>query len=160
MEKNHRAIETFERLWLLFVLGMLVFFLVVITGMLRTHGGTVPERAERIDATKVRTEGNFANPRVVFDGGRYIAYVQAFAYGYLPAEITVKKGLPVTFYVTSPDVQHGFYVENTNINIQVIPGQVAQVTYTFKRPGVYRIICNEYCGLGHQNMFGKIRVED
>ena len=43
---------------------------------------------------------------------------------------------------------------------QVLPGEVSTVRYTFKRPGEYRIICNQYCGLGHQNMFGTIVVKE
>ncbi|WP_281004375.1 hypothetical protein [Marinithermus hydrothermalis] len=37
---------------------------------------------------------------------------------------------------------------------------MAKVSTRFDRPGVYRIICTEYCGIGHQNMLGKIIVEE
>lgn len=66
----------------------------------------------------------------------------------------------MTFYITSPDVQHGFYVEGTNINPQIIPGEVTKLEYVFKKAGTYRIVCNEYCGIGHAQMFGKIVVEE
>jgi cytochrome c oxidase subunit II len=41
----------------------------------------------------------------------------------------------------------------------VLPGYVSQLTYTFERPGEYLIACNEYCGLGHHAMGGKVIVE-
>ena len=87
-------------------------------------------------------------------------YVLAFAFGYQPNPIEVPQGAEIVFKITSPDVIHGFHVEGTNINVEVLPGEVSTVRYTFKRPGEYRIICNQYCGLGHQNMFGTIVVKE
>lgn len=40
----------------------------------------------------------------------------------------------------------------------LIPGEIATLTYTFDRPGVYRTTCNEYCGGGHHTMMGTVRV--
>lgn len=159
MEQHEHIIERYERAWILFGLAMITVFIILIGYMMLTMGNTNPVSAARIDATKVRTEGDFANPRVEQVGNEYVAYVQAFSFGYLPMEMKFKAGQKVTFYITSPDVQHGFKVENTNINVQVIPGEVAKVSYTFKKPGEYNLICNEYCGIGHANMVSKIVVE-
>ncbi|GEM82478.1 MULTISPECIES: cytochrome c oxidase subunit II [Meiothermus] len=159
MEQHEHVIERYERAWILFGLAMITVFIILIGYMMLTMGNTNPVSAARIDATKVRTEGDFANPRVEQVGNEYVAYVQAFSFGYLPMEMKFKAGQKVTFYITSPDVQHGFKVENTNINVQVIPGEVAKVSYTFKKPGEYNLICNEYCGIGHANMVSKIVVE-
>ena len=64
----------------------------------------------------------------------------------------------MTFYLTSRDVLHAFQVENTTINAELIPGEIATLRYTFDEPGVYRTVCNEYCGFGHHNMLGRVRV--
>lgn len=159
MEQHEHIIERYERAWIFFGLAMITVFIILIGYMMLTMGNTNPVGAGRIDATKVRTEGDFANPRVEQVGNEYVAYVQAFSFGYLPMEMKVKAGKKVTFYLTSPDVHHGFQIENTNINVQVIPGEIAKVSYTFEKPGEYRIICNEYCGIGHANMISKIIVE-
>jgi cytochrome c oxidase subunit 2 len=29
----------------------------------------------------------------------------------------------------------------------------------FNRPGTYRIVCDQYCGAGHQGMYGVVIVE-
>ncbi|RIH81993.1 cytochrome c oxidase subunit 2 [Calidithermus terrae] len=158
--EEHAVIERFERGWLVFGVGMIVVFVVLIAYTMANFGGSIPVGTERVDATKVRTEGQFANPRLEQVGEEYVAYVQAFAFGYAPGEMRVKRGRKVTFYVTSPDVQHGFMIERTNINVQVIPGEVARVSHTFKEAGEYTIICNEYCGLGHAGMISKIVVEE
>jgi len=160
MQDNHDIIERYERAWLIFGLLIIGVFIVLITYTVVNRGNTIPVSAERVDATKVRTEGNFANPRIEQVGNEYVAYIQAFAFGYLPTDMRFKKGKKITFYVTSPDVQHGFMIERTNVNVMVLPGEVTKVVYTFKRAGEYRLLCNEYCGLGHANMVSKIVVED
>ena len=68
-------------------------------------------------------------------------------------------GAEVTFTVTSPVVIHGFLIAGTRVTLMLIPGQVSRLTYTFRRPGEYAIICHEYCGLGHQGMVGRVIVE-
>ena len=68
------------------------------------------------------------------------------------------QGAEVTIYVTSQDVQHGFKITDTNVNMQVVPGQVSKLTYTFDRIGEFPYICHEYCGIGHAAMFGRVKV--
>jgi cytochrome c oxidase subunit 2 len=34
------------------------------------------------------------------------------------------------------------------------------MTTTFRRPGEYLIVCNEYCGLAHHLMQAKVVVEE
>ena len=60
--------------------------------------------------------------------------------------------------VTSVDVQHGFKVSDTNLNMQVVPGQVSRLSFTFDEVGEFPYICTEYCGQGHAAMYGTIRV--
>ena len=66
----------------------------------------------------------------------------------------------MTFRITSSDVMHGFEVVGTNANAMAIPGYVSQFTVTFKRSGEYIVGCNEYCGILHHNMVGKLIVRE
>jgi cytochrome c oxidase subunit 2 len=79
----------------------------------------------------------------------------------VPQEVPV--GRPVVFKVTSNDVNHGFGVydpEGTMVfQTQAMPGYVNQVRYTFTKPGQYRVLCMEYCGLVHHDMIDKIEVK-
>jgi len=157
---NKRVIEAYERGWTYFSLLMILVFLVFIGYTLSGYAFYVPDAARRIDPTTVRT-GGFPEPGVEeVAPGKYQVYVIGQAFTWLPSEMRFKVGDEVTFFVTSPDVQHGFYIHGTNINVQVIPGEVAKVKTVFKRPGEYLVICNEYCGIGHQNMIGRIVVEE
>jgi len=72
--------------------------------------------------------------------------------------LTVPIGSKVTFYVTSADVVHGFFVPGTDLNMMAIPGWVNQETHVFRKAGDYLVICHEYCGIDHQDMFAKIEV--
>jgi cytochrome c oxidase subunit 2 len=58
------------------------------------------------------------------------------------------------------DYQHGFSLQPVNINIQVHPGYEMVLTITPSAAGEYGVVCNEYCGLGHHTMVGKIFVVD
>lgn len=62
----------------------------------------------------------------------------------------------VEFRVTSLDVNHGFAIYNEAnrliIQTQAMPGYVNRLRYKFKEPGTYKILCLEYCGVGHQVM--------
>jgi cytochrome c oxidase subunit 2 len=80
-------------------------------------------------------------------------------FSFSPDPIEIPANTPVTFRITSGDVVHGFEVVGTNANAMAIPGYVSQFTMAFK-PGEYTIGCNEYCGLLHHTMVGKLVVKE
>lgn len=69
---------------------------------------------------------------------------------------------PVVFAVTSRDVNHGFGIYDSNLRmltqIQAMPGYVNMLHYTFTKPGKYRVLCLEYCGLVHHDMIAELTV--
>ena len=120
-----------------------------------------PSHIETIDPATVRTDPRFSSPGVttLADGSQQVVVVsQMFAF--LPAEIRVTAGRPVTFRMTSTDVLHGFQIVRSNANSMVVPGYVSQFTTIFEEPGEYLIVCNEFCGLGHHIMQAKLIVEE
>ena len=56
------------------------------------------------------------------------------------------------------DWQHGFSLQPANINIQIVPKYEHVTTFTPNASGEFSVICNEYCGIGHHLMIGKIHV--
>ena len=74
--------------------------------------------------------------------------------------LVVPTGTPVTFRVTSPDVVHGFLIAGTNVNSMVVPGYVAEVRTRFDAPGEHFMPCHEYCSVGHEGMWARVRVLD
>lgn len=153
------GIHKYERWWMTFGVAMLIVFLGVIVFAAVVDDINPPSGLRQIDPTKVAQTPPFDKPglRRLADGS-YEAYYVARVFAFDPANITIPVGSKVTFYVTSSDVVHGFFIPGTAINMMVIPGWVNTQTHTFTHPGTYLLICHEYCGIGHQNMFGKIEV--
>jgi cytochrome c oxidase subunit 2 len=56
------------------------------------------------------------------------------------------------------DWQHGFSLQPTNINLQVHPNYEMVLTITPTETGVFGVVCNEFCGIGHHDMVGRIYV--
>lgn len=77
-------------------------------------------------------------------------------------KLVLKAGSPVEFRVTSTDVNHGYaiYAPNGRIAIQTqaMPGFVNKILHTFTEPGQYRVMCLEYCGIGHAPMVAEFEV--
>ncbi len=73
--------------------------------------------------------------------------------------LELEKGKKYRLHISSMDWQHGFSLQPENINLQVIPGYEMVVTITPDKAGEYAIVCNEYCGIGHHQMLGKIYVK-
>ncbi len=72
--------------------------------------------------------------------------------------LELKKDVPYRFHLSSTDWQHGFSLQPTNINISVHPGYEHVFTLTPTGSGDFGIVCNEFCGIGHHSMTGRIRV--
>ena len=85
---------------------------------------------------------------------------QQFSFSIDPG--TIRAGEPVEFRLTSSDVNHGFgvYTEDDEfvLQAQVVPDGVTNVVHTFDDPGVYKVLCLEYCGLNHHGMVGQFEV--
>jgi cytochrome c oxidase subunit 2 len=151
--------ERYEKAFLLLSGAVLVLFIGALAFATLGMGIHLPGRAGEIDPKAVRSTPPFDHPGVRQVGpGRYEAVVLAQAWRYDPQEIDVPAGSTVTFRVTSADVIHGFYIEGTRVNFMVLPGEITEETYTFREPGEHRLICDEYCGAGHQLMAGKVVV--
>jgi cytochrome c oxidase subunit 2 len=81
-------------------------------------------------------------------------------YSFTPQCVVVPADTPITFRATSADVVHGLLIEGTNINTMLVPGYVSVLQTSFKAPAEHVMPCQEFCGLGHQGMWGKVKVVD
>lgn len=151
-----------EKIWLTFGIVMLFVFLIVLGVSAFAMGMGTPGSGHHIsiDPAKVAETPPFDNPVLKKVGEQeYEAVMIAYAFGFSPDKMEVPAGSTVHFMVTSPDVVHGFQIPGTNVNMMVVPGEVNQTSHTFDKPGEYLILCNEYCGTGHQFMSTTIIVK-
>lgn len=150
----------FEVAWILPSVAIPVSFLVAILLTAFAVGIAVPGAAGRIVPAQINSTPPFDKPGVrELAPAKYEVVMIGQVFQWTPAEIEVPVGSEVTFVVTSRDVIHGLKIENTPINVMVVPGQISRITTRFERPGEHLIVCHEYCGGAHEKMYGKLVVK-
>ncbi|MBI3525501.1 MAG: cytochrome c oxidase subunit II [Betaproteobacteria bacterium] len=93
-------------------------------------------------------------------GKERVVKVVAKRFIYTPNEIILKAGVPARLEFTSLDFVHGFKVPDLDIRVDLPPGKVTTVHLTPQKAGVYDFLCDNFCGVGHEEMSGKIIVKD
>ena len=156
-------IENLEKKWL-YVATIMVGFFVIVMGI----GALVlnvnpPSHWETIDSASLHLSSEFAEdklgvqPMALPDGTIQVQLVAA-RYGFYPREIVVPADQKIQFRMATLDVLHGAHIPMTNMSTMVVPGHVSEVTTIFPKPGEYPLLCNEYCGMGHDHMWSKVTV--
>ena len=118
--------------------------------------GDFAARTQRfIDEYQVGEEGGI--PVVAPPPGSHL-YMQGTMWAWKPV-LRLQEGASYTLHLSSLDVNHGFSLYPANVNFQIVPGYDYGLRITPNSPGDYKVICNEFCGIGHHRMLGKIIVE-
>jgi cytochrome c oxidase subunit 2 len=158
--KRGTTVYVYELAWILPSIALPVGMLVALTVTAFGAGIHVPSAVGRVDPNTLGTTAPFATPGVrEIAPGLYEVHMVAQVWSFAPAEIRVPAGSTVHFWVTSKDVVHGFFIPRANVNVMVLPGQIAHVEARFDRPGEYPMLCHEYCGIAHHLMAGRVVVE-
>ncbi len=84
-------------------------------------------------------------------------YLQAQMWMWTPI-LKLRKGQTYRLHISSLDLQHGFSIQPVNMNFQILPGYDHVLTLTPTSAGEFSIVCNEFCGIGHHAMTGRIVV--
>ncbi len=121
----------------------------------------------KVDAMVEKYQARDADGKLRFEGGLPIVSPPAGSDVYLLGRLwqwypilELEKDQSYRIHLTSMDWQHGFSLQPVNINLQVLPGYEMVVTMAPDKAGDYAIVCNEYCGIGHHTMLGKIIVTE
>jgi cytochrome c oxidase subunit II len=103
----------------------------------------------------------YLKPKVIqLDVKTYQVYAVAQMWQFQPNQINIPAGSEVDFFVTSKDVVHGFNISEKNVNLMAVYGNINKTTIKFEKPGIYKITCHEYCGIGHQAMQAEVIVNE
>lgn len=84
-------------------------------------------------------------------------YLQGAMWSWTPV-LQLEEGAEYTLHLSSVDLNHGFNLYPFNVNFQVVPGYDYGLRVTPTEAGDFRIVCNEFCGVGHHLMVGKVIV--
>ena len=137
-----------------------IIFLLTLFAALALHRNP-PSNLERIDPKTLHLSGEFTEPNLgtwVAPNGRATTRIVATQFAFVPQCVVVPEGEEVTLRFASPDVIHGILVTGTNVNTMVVPGYVSQVHTVFRTEGDLLMPCHEFCGLGHSQMWARVRV--
>ncbi len=144
--------DRFENLAIKLAFALVLVFFFAVVGLAALRGIDVP--------TCLTDFPPFKEGKVIkLSDKEYQVQILARMWAFEPNKIEIPAGSKVIIYTTSADVQHGFEIEGKAINLMAIPGAVNKVEVVLNKPGVYRFVCNEFCGIGHQAMYGEIIVK-
>jgi len=152
-----------ERRWATLSI-VIVGVLVGMAAFIGIHQATMPQgRVEIADPKTLHLSGEFTESNLgsemAADGSVTVRAIGQ-QYSFTPQCIVVPADTPINLRATSADVVHGFLIEGTNINAMLVPGYITDLPVRFKASGDHVMPCQEFCGIGHQGMWGKVKVID
>jgi cytochrome c oxidase subunit 2 len=81
-------------------------------------------------------------------------------YEFSPGALRVRKGEQVKLIMTAADHDHGFKLDEFNINQKIPKGTTMVVEFTADKAGAFQFRCSSVCGIGHRGMKGTLLVEE
>ena len=155
--------ERVERRWAAVSVTIVVLLAVMATFAGLYHAAMPQSRVETVDPRSLHLDGEFIESNLGSalepDGSITVRGIGQ-QYSFTPACMLVPTDTPITFRTTSADVVHGFLITGTNINLMLVPGYVSSLRARFETPGERLMPCHEFCGMGHEGMWGRIKVVD
>jgi len=81
-------------------------------------------------------------------------------YEFGPSSLHVRKGEQVKLVLAAVDHDHGFKLDDFNINQKIPKGATVVVEFTADKAGTFQFRCSNVCGIGHRSMKGTLVVEE
>jgi cytochrome c oxidase subunit 2 len=163
------SVDRVELIWIAiaFVWGLVMFFMMIYWHATGDQNLATETYRTTPNAFYAKVERNVADWKVRELNGVPVVKPPAGADVYLLGRmwlwypvLELESGQTYRLHLSALDLQHGFSLQPININVQVHPGYEHVLTLTPNRSGEYSVVCNEFCGLGHHMMLGKIFVVD
>ena len=123
----------------------------------RVNPDTYAEKVEAAAAQYTVREDEQSGMPVVHPPAGSDVYMLARLWEWWPI-LELEKGKEYRLHLSSLDWLHGFSLQPTNINLQIHPNYEMVVTIKPTETGDFGIICNEFCGIGHHTMLGKMII--
>ena len=86
--------------------------------------------------------------------------IKAAKFTFVPDEVRALRGKPITLVLSAVDFPHGFSLPDFNLRVDLVPGKDVELTFTPDRVGRYHMLCDNFCGEGHDKMSGWFVVRD
>tara|TARA_Y100000310_G_scaffold68970_1_gene64280 strand:+ start:2576 stop:3022 length:447 start_codon:yes stop_codon:yes gene_type:complete len=79
---------------------------------------------------------------------------------FTPSTITVKKGDEVEIIIKSIDVKHSLSIPAFGVNIDAVPDKKNSAKFVASKAGTFDMVCEVFCGSGHDDMKATLIVEE
>ena len=163
-----KKVDASEKLWL----GIALVWCLILFAMMplwhlkggqnpsfETYRTTAEQFQKKVDAlVAARKVGEEKGLPVVAPDPKEDVYMLGRLWQWYPV-LKLKKGETYRLHLSSMDLVHGFSIFPLNLNFMVLPGYDYVLTITPTTSGEFYVVCNEFCGIGHHQMVGKILVE-
>jgi cytochrome c oxidase subunit 2 len=113
-----------------------------------------------MSAASARTVAQVAKDAGTGMQGVHEIQVTLRKYEFNPGTLRVRKGEQVKLVMTAADHDHGFKLDDFNINQKILKGTTVVVEFTADKAGTFQFRCSSVCGLGHRGMKGTLVVEE
>ncbi len=157
---THTALRA-ERRWAAISIGIIVL-LMAMAAYGGIHQAVMPQAVVgTVDPRTLHIAGEFTEGNLgsaLEPDGSVTVRAIGQQYSFTPQCMLVPADTPVTIRGTSADVLHGFMIERTNVNAMLVPGYISTVNTRFTTPAEHAVPCHEFCGIGHEGMWGRLIV--
>jgi len=172
----------------LYITGFAVFFLVCITGVMiyfviRYRAGKHPHPKDIRGNTKLEVAW-MVIPSLIVLSMFYLGWesyiglrnvpsnaiaidvrARMFAWDFIYPDgktsedlLVVPEGKPVKLNITSTDVIHSLSIPAFRVKVDAVKGLQTYVWFQADKSGTYKILCTEFCGVGHSEMLADLRI--
>lgn len=153
--------ERIERRWAA-ISVLIIVFLTAMAAVAGIHKATMPQaRVEIIDPVRLHLSGEFVETNLgsaLEPDGTVTVRAVGQQYSFTPSCIIVPIDTKVVIRATSADVVHGLLIQQTNVNAMLVPGYVSEQIARFPKVGDHLMPCQEFCSVGHEGMWGLVKV--
>ena len=105
------------------------------------HMRVAPSNATSVDVVGMKWSWSFNYPQ-----------------GFSNDTLVVPVHHPIRLRVTSTDVIHGLFIPAFRTKVDVVPGRYHALWFEATKPGVFPILCTQYCGTNHSYMLSAVKV--
>ena len=113
-----------------------------------------------LSAVSAKTVAQVAKDAETQGRGAHEIQVTLRRYEFNPGSLRVRKGEQVRLILAAVDHDHGFKLDDFNVNQKVLKGTTVVVEFTADKAGTFQFRCSNVCGLGHRNMKGLLVVKE
>jgi len=171
-----KPMHTEEKVWVVLcvIFGLTTFFFMPVWHMIghqnppsETYRLLPAQFGDKVNAFVDQYAVKEASGEVKTDKGTPIVHPPAGSDIYLMGKqwiwypiLELEKGKTYRLHLSTVDVEHGLSIYPLNMNFMALPGYDYVLTITPNSAGEFPILCNEFCGIGHHRMVGKMIVKE